>query len=144
LRRQPPLPETVDQLCQVAIARGVTDPDRVVNLGERATEARVKALSADGTLARARIVHFATHGLVAGETALFAKNLAEPSLLLTPPEVASEEDDGLLTASEIATLKLDADWVILSACNTASGDSVGGDPLSGLHASFSTPAPPLF
>jgi CHAT domain-containing protein/tetratricopeptide (TPR) repeat protein len=136
LRRQPPLPETADELCQVARARGVTDPDRVVNLGERATVARVKALSADGTLARSRIVHFATHGLVAGETALFAKNLAEPSLLLTPPEVASEEDDGLLTASEIATLKLDADWVILSACNTASGDSVGGDALSGLARAF--------
>jgi CHAT domain-containing protein len=136
LRRQYALPETAEELCAVARARGMSDPDRVVNLGARATEARVKALSADGTLARAGVVHFATHGLVAGETALFADNHAEPALLLTPPETASEEDDGLLTASEVTALKLDADWVILSACNTAAGDSVGGDALSGLARAF--------
>ena len=116
--------------------RALPDPDRVVNLGARATEARVKGLSADGTLARARVVHFATHGLVAGETALFAENHAEPALLLTPPDTDSEEDDGLLTASEVTALKLDADWVILSACNTAAGDSVGGNALSGLARAF--------
>jgi CHAT domain-containing protein/Tfp pilus assembly protein PilF len=136
LRRQVSLPETADELCAVARARGIADPDEVVNLGERATVARVKGLSADGTLARARVVHFATHGLVAGETASFTKNRAEPALLFTPPERASEQDDGLLTASEVATLKLDADWVILSACNTAAGDSVGGDALSGLARAF--------
>ena len=47
------------------------------------------------------------------------KGVAEPALVLTPPDEGSEADDSLLTASEIATLKLDADWVILSACNTA-------------------------
>ena len=51
----------------------------------RATVTQVKALSQSGALARARVVHFATHGLLAGETALFAKNKAEPALLLTPP-----------------------------------------------------------
>ena len=61
-----------------------------------------------------RILAFATHGLVSGEM----KGLAEPSLVFTPPETGTEADDGLLTASEIATLELDADWVILSACNT--------------------------
>ena len=136
LRREYPLPETADELCAVARARGMTDLDKAVNLGARATEARVKAQSADGTLAHAGVVHFATHGLVAGETALFTGNHAEPAVLLTPPQTASEEDDGLLTASEIAALKLDADWVILSACNTAGGDRVGGDALSGLARAF--------
>jgi CHAT domain-containing protein len=136
LRHQTPLPETADELCAVARSHGIANPDAVVNLGERATEARVKSLSADGTLARARIVHFATHGLVAGETALFATAHAEPALLLTPPETPSEEDDGLLTASEVAALKLDANWVILSACNTAAGNTVGGDALSGLARAF--------
>jgi CHAT domain-containing protein len=107
-----------------------------VNLGARATETRVKQLSADGTLSRAKVLHFATHGLIAGETATLAKSLAEPALLLTPPETATEQDDGLLTASEVASLKLDADWVILSACNTASGDTIGGDALSGLARAF--------
>ena len=136
VRRQPPLPETTDELCAVARAQGIRDPDAAVHLGQRATEARVKALSADGTLARARIVHFATHGLVAGETALLSAAKAEPALMLTPPATASEADDGLLTASEVAALKLDADWVILSACNTAAGESVGGDALSGLARAF--------
>jgi CHAT domain-containing protein/tetratricopeptide (TPR) repeat protein len=136
LRHQAPLPETADELCAVARAHGISDPDAVVNLGERATEARVKALSADGTLSRARVVHFATHGLVAGETALFSKVHAEPALLLTPPETASYQDDGLLTASEVGALKLDADCVILSACNTAVGNTIGGDALSGLARAF--------
>jgi CHAT domain-containing protein len=136
LRHQAPLPETADELCAVARAHGIAEPDAVVNLGERATETRIKALSANGTLARVGVVHFATHGLVAGETALFTKAHAEPALLLTPPKTASEEDDGLLTASEVASLKLDADWVILSACNTAAGDTIGGDALSGIARAF--------
>ena len=45
--------------------------------------------------------------------------------MLTPPDVPTEADDGLLTASEIATLKLNADWVVLSACNTAAGSTEG-------------------
>ena len=78
-------------------------------------------------------MHFATHGALAGELT----GTTEPGLILTPPEAATEEDDGYLSASEIAALKLDADWVILSACNTAAG---GGDerrgavgPGAGLH-----------
>jgi len=65
------------------------------------------------------------------------RGLAEPALVLTPPAKASPDDDGLLTASKIATLKLNADWVVLSACNTAAGDGTreaGG--LSGLAKAF--------
>ena len=68
LRRQPPLTETTDELCSVARAQGVGRPD-TVHLGANATEARVKALSADGSLARTRGGHFATHGLLPRETA---------------------------------------------------------------------------
>jgi len=134
VRRAQPLPETADELCAVARATGAGED--AVNLGERATEARVKALSEDGTLAGARIVHFATHGLLAGETEGLASDRAEPSLMLTPPAAASERDDGLLTASEIAALKLDADWVILSACNTAASDRAGAEAFSGLARAF--------
>ena len=88
-----------------------------MRLGARATEREVKALSESGQLAQYRIVHFATHGAMAGELT----GTSEPGLLLTPPAEASAEDDGYLSASEIAALKLDADWVILSACNTAAG-----------------------
>ena len=94
-----------------------------------ATEARVRATD----LSDARVVAFATHGLVAGEL----DGLAEPALVLTPPAVATPEDDGLLTASEVARyLELNADWVVLSACNTAAGDRPGADGLSGLAKAF--------
>lgn len=130
LRRQSPLPETADELCSVAKSLGVADSE--IYLGARATEKAVKAMSASGQLGQYRIIHFATHGAVAGEV----KGRAEPGLILTPPETATEEDDGYLTASEVASLKLNADWVILSACNTAAGGSNGSEALSGLARAF--------
>jgi CHAT domain-containing protein/tetratricopeptide (TPR) repeat protein len=138
LRRQPPLPETADELCAVGRALGVPEAglNKAIYLGERATVSTVKALSGSGDLARARVVHFATHSLLAGETALFAKSKAEPALLLTPPAAASEEDNGLLTASEVAQLNLNADWVVMSACNTAGGSAEGAEALSGLARAF--------
>lgn len=129
VRQLQPLPETVDEACAVAAALGADAAS--IRLGASATETGVKDLSDSGQMAKARVLHFATHGLVSGELAGFA----EPAIVLTPPEVASERDDGLLTASEVTTLKLDADWVILSACNTAAGDG-GGEALSGLARAF--------
>jgi hypothetical protein len=61
-------------------------------------------------------------------------NPIEPGLILTPPDVPSAEDGGYLSASEIARLKLDADWVILSACNTAAGKAKGAEALSRVGA----------
>ena len=135
LRQVAPLPETADELCAVARDLGVAVDD--IFLGGRATEAHIKALSASGALAGYRIVHFATHGALAGQL----RGTTEPGLILTPPAEATEDDDGYLSASEIAGLKLDADWVILSACNTAGaanapGDDSGGEALSGLARAF--------
>jgi CHAT domain-containing protein len=78
------------------------------------------------------VVYFATHGLVAGDV----KGIAEPSLALSIPKEPSALDDGLLTASEVAQLKLNADFVVLSACNTIAGDRPGTEALSGLARSF--------
>ena len=78
------------------------------------------------------IIMFATHGVISGELA----NLYEPGLILTPPKVASENDDGILTASEIMNLSINAEWVLLSACNTATGEDINSDGLSGLAKSF--------
>src|SRR5262249_10347369 len=61
---------------------------------------------------------------------------SEPGLILTPPTEQSEIDDGYLSASEITALKLDADLVILSACNTAAGGVQGAQALSGLARAF--------
>jgi CHAT domain-containing protein/tetratricopeptide (TPR) repeat protein len=131
LRSWAPLPETADELCDVAHDLGV-DPATHLYLGAMATETKIKQLSESGALASYKIVHFATHGAVAGQVS----RASEPGLLLTPPDKASETDDGYLTASEIAALKLDADWVILSACNTAAGGAQGAEALSGLARAF--------
>jgi CHAT domain-containing protein len=122
----PQLPDTADELNAVAKDLGVAASD--IHLGEDASETTVKR----APLADYGIVYFATHGLVAGDV----KGVAEPSLVLSIPKVPSEFDDGLLTASEVAQLKLNADWVVLSACNTIAGDKPGAEALSGLARSF--------
>jgi CHAT domain-containing protein/tetratricopeptide (TPR) repeat protein len=130
VRQQTPLPETADELC--AVGRSVNADMADIRLGASANERDIKALSERGELARYRMVYFATHGAMAGQVS----QDAEPGLLLTPPAKASEEDDGYLSASEIAALKLDADWVILSACNTAAGQAKNAEALSGLARAF--------
>ena len=122
----PQLPDTADELNAVAKDLGVSSAD--IHLGEDASETTVKRAA----LADYNIVYFATHGLVAGDV----KGVAEPSLVLSIPKQPSEFDDGLLTASEVAQLKLNADWVVLSACNTIAGDKPGAEALSGLARSF--------
>ena len=130
LKRAAPLPETADELCDVASVVGAIETD--VFLGARATEREVKRLSEKGLLAKYSIVHFATHGTLAGQVS----GSTEPGLILTPPEKGDGTDDGYLTASEISDLKIDADWVILSACNTSGGDNRYSEPMSGLARAF--------
>jgi CHAT domain-containing protein len=129
-----PLPDTAHELKCVAQRLGAAPG--VVHTGIAATETLLKEASARGELEKYRIVHFATHGLLAGETQLIDKSLTEPALILSPPETPSPTDDGLLTASEVAQLRLNADWVVLSACNTAGGDRPGAEALSGLARGF--------
>ena len=122
----PTLLDTADELEAVAAKLGA--PRNDIHLQKDASEATVKRAA----LANYRVVYFATHGLLAGDV----KGLGEPSLALTIPSEPSELDDGLLTASEVAQLKLNADWVVLSACNTAAGDKPGAEALSGLARAF--------
>jgi CHAT domain-containing protein len=122
----PQLPDTANELNAVAKDLGVPKSD--IHLGADASETMVKR----APLADYRIVYFATHGLVAGDV----KGISEPSLALSIPREPSALDDGLLTASEVAQLKLNADFVVLSACNTIAGDRPGAEALSGLARSF--------
>ena len=122
----PTLLDTADELEAVATKLGAPRSD--IHLQKDASETTVKRAA----LANYRVVYFATHGLLAGDV----KGLGEPSLALTIPSEPSELDDGLLTASEVAQLKLNADWVVLSACNTAAGDKPGAEALSGLARAF--------
>lgn len=123
------LPDTRCELLSVAASLG--EDDAALLLGRDASEARIRALDRAGALARYRVLHFATHGLLGGEL-----GLGEPGLVLTPPGQASAEDDGILSAGEIAALTLAADWVVLSACNTAAGSEADAEALSGLARSF--------
>ena len=130
LARLAPLPGTRRELKSIATTLKV--PRAAIRLGDNATEAVVKKMSTSGVLDDYRIVYFATHGLVSGDL----EKLAEPALALSAPLKPTREDDGLLTASEITTLKLNADWVVMSACNTAAADKPGADALSGLARAF--------
>jgi CHAT domain-containing protein len=127
VRGLPRLRETAGEL--TAIARSLGGDAASVILGADATETRVRATD----LAQYRVVAFATHGLLPGEL----KCKSEPALALTPPATSSATDDGLLDASEVAQLRLDADCVVRSACNTAGpGGALGGESLSGLARAF--------
>ena len=115
LRALSALPQTRGELLAIAATLGARASS--VRLGHAATETAVK----EADLSRTQVLAFATHGLLSGDLA----GLSEAALVLTPPDDPSAADDGLLTASEIADLKLDADWVLLSACNTARGPGRG-------------------
>jgi CHAT domain-containing protein len=122
--RIPPLPDTRDEILALAQALKA-DPAADVFLGSHASKANVKRLD----LSKRRVVAFATHGLLAGDF----PGVSEPSLALANPGGGQH---GLLTLEDIMGLKLDADWVVLSACNTAGGDGQGADALSGLGRGF--------
>jgi CHAT domain-containing protein len=125
-----PLPETAVELRAIARKLGARPDD--IKLGEAATVTKVK----HAQLTDYHVIYFATHALVAGEVEQFAKVKAEPSLVLSIPENPTEEDDGLLRASDVAMLEMNADFVVLSACNTAAGDKPGAEALSGLARAF--------
>jgi CHAT domain-containing protein len=97
-------------------------------MGASADEEAVKRAD----LSNYRVVMFATHGLVPGEL----DGLHQPALALSAPDVTGHPGDGLLTLDEILALKLDADWVLLSACNTGAGDGAGAEAASGLGRAF--------
>jgi CHAT domain-containing protein len=128
LKKLSSLPGTRREL--LAIARTLGSPEDSLLLAEAATESRVKS---PALLANAGIIVFATHAMLPGQI----EGNAEPGLVMTPPDQASSSDDGYLTASEAAALNLSADWVVLSACNTA-GPADGGsnESLSGLARAF--------
>ena len=126
----PSLPETAEELRAVAKELGASSED--LRLGEAANVPNVKRVALD----KYRVVYFATHALVAGEVEKFAKVKAEPSLVLSIPAKPTEDDDGLLRASAVALLKMNADFVVLSACNTAAGEKAGAEALSGLARAF--------
>ena len=117
-----PLPGTAAELRGMETA--FSDKRSVLLAGADATKARIMAQPLD----RFQVIAFATHGLAPSESG----SAGEAALLLSP----EGEAPALLTASEIAQWKLNADWVILSACNSAAGSEPGAPQLSGLATAF--------
>jgi CHAT domain-containing protein len=123
----PRLPDTSDEVRSIAIAMNA-DLTQDVFLGKQANEGTVKSMDLSGY----KVLAFATHGLVPGDL----NGLTQPALALSAPGVAGTSGDGLLTMGEILSLKLDADWVVLSACNTGTGNGAGAEAVSGLGRAF--------
>jgi len=124
----PPLPDTQTEVVRIADILAA-DPARDLLVGAGASEAVLRNMD----LTQYRVINFATHGILAGQL----RGVDEPALILSIPKQESDRDDGVLKASEIATYKLDADLVILSACNTAGSDGTpGAEGLSGLANAF--------
>jgi CHAT domain-containing protein len=130
LRGLSPLHDTAEEVRNVARALG-GDGDSIL-LGAAATESGFRGRPLD----QYRVLYFATHGLLPGE--LHCQ--AEPGLVLSPPasDAATSDADGLLESGEVATLRLNADLVVLSACNTGAAGSggFGGSALEGLADAF--------
>ena len=132
LAELPPLWDTRREGVELMTLLGASRSDLL--LGPAATKTALLARQADHSLAGVRVLDFSTHGLITGDFA----GLTEPALALAAPPAGTDpaKDDQLLRASEAAGLTLSADWVVLSACNTAAGDSPGAEGLSGLARAF--------
>jgi CHAT domain-containing protein/Tfp pilus assembly protein PilF len=109
-----------------AIASLVPEPDRLLALDFQAD--RAHALAPE--IAQYRWLHFATHGTVDD------RHPDLSGLVLSLVDEAGRPRDGLLRAGEICRLRLSADLVVLSACDTALGREVRGEGLYGLARGF--------
>lgn len=121
------LPDTADEIKGVAEALNA-DPSRDVFLGKSATEYKIKTMD----LSDRQILAFATHALLPGDL----DGLDQPALAFSSPTITGSDEDGLLTCGEILKIKLNADWVILSACNTGVAHGVAAEAYSGLGRAF--------
>jgi CHAT domain-containing protein len=121
------LPDTAEEIKSIAQILGA-DPARDIFLGKGASEHKVKTMN----LSDRRVIVFASHALVPGDL----DGLYQPALALASPSVTSDNEDGLLTMGEIMRLKLNSDWVVLSACNTGAAHGAGAEAVSGLGRAF--------
>jgi CHAT domain-containing protein len=125
------LSDTIDEVRSVVQSLGLKNADLFTDL-----EAREEIFGSED-LEQYNIIYIATHAVMPGEVAC----QREPGIALARPTrlPTSRAADGFLDASEVAALRIAANLVVLSACNTATGGSSTmqkGEALSGLAESF--------
>ena len=121
-----PLPATKLEISEVVKAFSESSVD--VSFGSDFTDQAVKNLPLD----QYQVLYFATHGLLPTDL----ECQPQPSLVTSQPQTLAGKNDGFLDMEEILQLRLDADLVVLSACNTGGPDKKGGENLSGLARAF--------
>jgi CHAT domain-containing protein/Tfp pilus assembly protein PilF len=120
-----PLVHSRDEVTRIA---SLYPRDRAdVLLGEQATEENLKS---DGRLGKYRVVHLAAHGLLNESRPQFS------GLVVSLPRAGAAEEDGLLQVYEIFNIRLNADLVVLSACETGLGKEIRGEGIVGLTRAF--------
>ena len=120
------LPGTLDEINAI---RKIVDNSETIS-GKEVTEARIKSMSDSGELSQYKVLHFATHGMT---VPAFPELSA---IVLSQFKGGQGSEDGYLRMGEIAKLKLNADFVNLSACETGLGKIYGGEGIVGLTQSF--------
>ena len=123
LQKFEPLPESETEL--ITISKNFDIANTKLLLQKDASEKKVRSMN----LSEWDIINFSTH-------TINGYGLSEPGLILSLPDESTFEDDGVLVASEIAELNLNAKLVVLSACNTAAAKDTDSEILSGLAQAF--------
>lgn len=107
-------------------------PEADVLINQEMKESDIKSLNRDGRLDDYKYIHIATHGFA---------NASIPELsgiMMTQPPSGDGNEDMFLLAHEIATLDLNADMAVLSACETALGKNYKGEGVNGLNSALLT------
>ena len=124
------LPETEDEAKEIKAVLVASDSTQPLQLRQDASRSNVLKLNEAQKLADYRYVVFSCHGVVPD----FTNRVSQPALVLSQPDPAG--GDGFLTMADTFGLRLNADLVTLSACNTGRGMEVRGEGVIGLTRAF--------
>jgi CHAT domain-containing protein len=124
------LPETEDEAREIKTALVASDSSQPLQLRQDASRSNVLKLNEAQKLADYRYIVFSCHGVVPDVT----NRVSQPALVLSQPDPAG--GSGFLTMADTFGLRLNADLVTLSACNTGRGTEVRGEGVIGLTRAF--------
>ncbi len=127
----PPLPETAEEVCSVSETVGANSSS--VLLGKNSSEKKVRELIRSLENNTVDVMHFASHAIMSK-----VGDQLSTGIVLTPPSKngSNSENDGFLSAYEISKLNLNAEWVILSACNTGNSTLAENELYGGIAEAF--------